>query len=69
MLKLFDTNMAHILMIRLKYYDHPGSQDKVSLLISTKMYDNYASSSVYTSIRMCIMAALYSYEAALPHFF
>ena len=69
MLKLFDTTMdidyIHIFMKRLKYYDHPGSQDKVSLLIRTKTYDKSASSSVYTNesvvytVRMCIMAALH----------
>ena len=46
MLKLFDTTMdidyIHVFMIRLKYHDHPDSQDKVSLLISTKKYDKSA---------------------------
>ena len=36
----------HVFMIRLRYYDHPGSQDKVSLLMSTKTYDKSASSSM-----------------------
>ena len=74
MLKLFDTTMdidnIHIFMIRLRYYDHPGSQDKVSLLISTKTYDKSASFSVYTNksvVYVCVswqLYTVYSYVAA-----
>ena len=67
MLKLFDTTIiidyTHVFMIRLRYYDHPGSQDKVSLLISTKTYDKSASSSVYTNesvVYVCVSWQLYT---------